>query len=399
MQHVDEGLLHALLDGELAALGSGREAEVRRHLAGCAACRTRLAEEREVRDRAGALLRRGGPVGVEVPPFEALAARRAPARRPRRVAALAWAASLVLALSAGWLARSALRPPGAAVEPLPRTASSPPAPAPSPAVPAAPGPAAEPVPERTPEPEPTVEPAPRARVAAREPGSAPAAAAPSAAKAQAARPSAPPPGDPLGMVVPDRPAAAAPPAPPPPPPPSPVPAVAATEAPVPGDVPGRAERAPALALAREADSARRRRASADAPESFAPEGLVVTGAGATSRDSTAPGADAWSRVAMGEARRRLGLTPLRVPGLRVESLEAGWHRGREAVRVRQALGPDSVLSLVQVRGVPETADWAAEPPVEQEGHARLLRRVGGLVVTASAPLPADSLARLLDRLR
>ncbi|MET0398640.1 MAG: zf-HC2 domain-containing protein, partial [Longimicrobiaceae bacterium] len=117
MQHVDEGLLHAWLDGERAALGSARAEEIRRHLDGCAECRTRLGEARDLRDRADALLRGGGPVGVEIPPFESLAGR-APARRSR-TRMLAWAASLVLAVGAGWLARGAPDPG----EPSARTAA------------------------------------------------------------------------------------------------------------------------------------------------------------------------------------------------------------------------------------------------------------------------------------
>ncbi|HEU0078673.1 MAG TPA: hypothetical protein VFQ76_13560, partial [Longimicrobiaceae bacterium] len=80
--------------------------------------------------------------------------------------------------------------------------------------------------------------------------------------------------------------------------------------------------------------------------------------------------------------------------------------GRAAVRVRQRLGGGALLSLVQVpartREGGELGDSAAVPDARDEApadHARLVRQAGGLVVTGSAPLPADSLARLLERLR
>jgi hypothetical protein len=110
MQHLDEGTLNALLDGELP------RAEVEAfqlHLSGCGDCRERLAEARRLRDEAMEL------VGVlDRPP----AATRAPsssgpvapesrsggaggrwAGRGSWTTGLAWAASLVLALTGGYL--------------------------------------------------------------------------------------------------------------------------------------------------------------------------------------------------------------------------------------------------------------------------------------------------------
>jgi anti-sigma factor RsiW len=53
MSHVDEGALHAYLDGELPpAERAGLEA----HLAQCSACKTLLTEERALLERASALL-------------------------------------------------------------------------------------------------------------------------------------------------------------------------------------------------------------------------------------------------------------------------------------------------------------------------------------------------------
>jgi anti-sigma factor RsiW len=116
MQHVDEGLLHAYLDGELD-VGSPADAEqVESHLAGCAVCRARLAEAQGLRARAHEILRVGTDAPRSAPHFDALLARAAvrPAG-PRRTVdhrrtlhrqgvALGWAASLVIALFAGWFA-------------------------------------------------------------------------------------------------------------------------------------------------------------------------------------------------------------------------------------------------------------------------------------------------------
>src|ERR671923_128330 len=53
MSHADDGTLHAYLDGELSALEAAR---LEAHLAECAPCRARLAEERDVLNRASRIL-------------------------------------------------------------------------------------------------------------------------------------------------------------------------------------------------------------------------------------------------------------------------------------------------------------------------------------------------------
>jgi hypothetical protein len=115
MPHITEGLLHAYLDGAVGALTPAGEApdgptvaDVEAHLQACADCRARLEAERAVRAAAGLVLADAGG-SVEVPPFDALlpdmAMRGAPRRR-RTWLPLAWAASLFLALGAGWWAAS-----------------------------------------------------------------------------------------------------------------------------------------------------------------------------------------------------------------------------------------------------------------------------------------------------
>jgi hypothetical protein len=99
MSHVDEGTLHAYLDGELAPVERER---VDTHLKGCPACQARLAEERAIIERASRLLGMATPPERAMPPLSQL--RRPPViwrlRRP-----LAWAATLILAVGLGWYAR------------------------------------------------------------------------------------------------------------------------------------------------------------------------------------------------------------------------------------------------------------------------------------------------------
>lgn len=101
MSHVDEGTIHAYLDGALPPVEVGRIAQ---HLAGCEQCRTRVAEERALIERASSLLALAVPGTRErpAPPLHALRHRRSPwsVRLP-----LAWAATVVLALGLGWFVR------------------------------------------------------------------------------------------------------------------------------------------------------------------------------------------------------------------------------------------------------------------------------------------------------
>ncbi|MGH7548789.1 MAG: anti-sigma factor family protein [Gemmatimonadales bacterium] len=98
MSHVDDGTLHAYLDGELAPA----EAQgVAAHVAQCPACRTRLDEERALIARADQLLGLAAPPDRQVPPFRAGDAKP-PARLWWRVRLpVAWAATVVLALGVG----------------------------------------------------------------------------------------------------------------------------------------------------------------------------------------------------------------------------------------------------------------------------------------------------------
>jgi hypothetical protein len=116
MPHLDDGTLSAYLDGALdaleaaAALPAGMTAgDVEAHLRACTDCRSRLAAERASRDGAHAVLADAVPRTVELPPFEMIGGAAEPAARRRRLLPLAWAASVVVALGAGWAAGVLLR--------------------------------------------------------------------------------------------------------------------------------------------------------------------------------------------------------------------------------------------------------------------------------------------------
>jgi hypothetical protein len=144
MQHVDEGTLHAYLDGALAALAaegalppgvtrSGIEA----HFRACADCSALLEAERRVRDGARNVLL-DASVTVDAPPFEMVARRGAAAAGSaalpvRRTLPLAWAASVLIAVGAGWWGSAALRQTPPDPSPAPSQAAfKPDAPAPVP---------------------------------------------------------------------------------------------------------------------------------------------------------------------------------------------------------------------------------------------------------------------------
>jgi hypothetical protein len=95
MSHVDDGALHAYLDGELPP---AERARLEAHVAECAACRTRLEEERALVERASGLLGLAQPPERAAPPLHQLQRRRGWRLR----VPIAWAASVVLAVGLGY---------------------------------------------------------------------------------------------------------------------------------------------------------------------------------------------------------------------------------------------------------------------------------------------------------
>jgi anti-sigma factor RsiW len=109
MSHVDEGALHAYLDGALDELPPSEAEAVRRHLEECAECMARLETERSVRLDAHAILGMAAP-DVELPSLEELRAYVKRTRPPApatagRLYRLGWAASIMIAVGAGWMIR------------------------------------------------------------------------------------------------------------------------------------------------------------------------------------------------------------------------------------------------------------------------------------------------------
>lgn len=138
MSHVDEGRLHAFLDGALSAADPADAERVELHLAACADCRAKLDDAARLRDEAAALLGVAQPRAFAMPSFDAIRARAdeiaaaeaadesdgagAESRgdagplstrsgRNRRALfaspfnGFAWAATIVLAVGLGWLLR------------------------------------------------------------------------------------------------------------------------------------------------------------------------------------------------------------------------------------------------------------------------------------------------------
>lgn len=101
MRHIPEEELHAYLD---QALSRSQCVEIESHLAECFACRGRRDGIAALRDRTTALLATLTPGRAVTPPFELIEARRAAAavRRHERMRRAAWAASLIVAVGAGW---------------------------------------------------------------------------------------------------------------------------------------------------------------------------------------------------------------------------------------------------------------------------------------------------------
>lgn len=122
MSHVDEGALHAYLDGALDEYPAHEARRVREHLELCAECATRLETERLLRQDASEILGLAIP-NVEAPSFEELrayvkATRPATSPKALRLYRLGWAASIMVALGVGWMVRDGqLEAPAASSSP------------------------------------------------------------------------------------------------------------------------------------------------------------------------------------------------------------------------------------------------------------------------------------------
>ncbi len=96
MSHLDEGVLHGVLDGEIPARDL---AEIQKHLAECSECQARFAEAREFRDESLAMIERLDPAPVAAAIVTNIAKGT---RRPRWRIPTAWAATIIGAVGIGY---------------------------------------------------------------------------------------------------------------------------------------------------------------------------------------------------------------------------------------------------------------------------------------------------------
>jgi hypothetical protein len=465
MRHVDEGRLHAWLDGELPEEGPDGARALEAHIESCAVCRARAEEEEQIRDAASAILGGADPGEIAAPrmiprPVPAAPVSGHPRGRGRWWISIGWAASVLLAVGIGWMARPG-SPERVAIDvppPAPSRTQGPPVPVPG----AVQAPAEEiPSPARIPDRTDAAE-APdgaAGRSVLRERSAAPPRAEPAAPSVAA------------DMSVPRPEPMPAPSLSPPPPPPPPGYALGEQPAPVAGaegvmetaakrtaasrpdsaalaravtvrgrvtDTDGRAlanavVRVPSLALATttavdgsyaltipadriEASDSLRMQASrlgmegqirsvlqgrvagttvdfALTESALALDALVVTGASGPEE------AAQWRAASREEAQRLLGRRLVTVPDLPVTGIELRQVDGRVVVRVWQRLPDGDALSLEQQRASrPAARARGPAEPGKAPGESRVTVRKGGLIVDASAPLPADSLRALLEPL-
>ena len=132
MSHINKGDVHAYLDGALGAYPEEAARHVREHLDACRECAQLLESERRLRQEASAILAASAQEPVELDPLEKLLARaaepdgqerakgaessersgRARTALGSRLYSLRWAATIVVSLGAGWMARELTGPAG-----------------------------------------------------------------------------------------------------------------------------------------------------------------------------------------------------------------------------------------------------------------------------------------------
>jgi hypothetical protein len=387
MQHLDEGSLQAWLDGARSGLDPSRLSRIERHLAACDACSARADALARSSFRAHALLALGRDQYAPRVPYEDVAKRahgsRSHARTHARRIPATWAASVVAALALGWGSNDLYRA-GGSVDAETRAGAPFAAPA-----------------------------APPARAARGTPDAAALSGAPSAGASGAASASvadAAVAGPASGLVVrgfvEDEGG-------------RPIPAaqvfVAQLDVGVLTQPDGRYD----LRLPAERDSFEvtvqrigfRQQARAisggegdyvDADfrlreEALALDEIVVTGEGATPRTTTRATPFAWRPLSSIAAEGYVGSALWMLPGLDVLTVEVAYGDNANethVARVRQRLGGDLTLTLIQGRTDGRRARW----PIQSTGAVLSTWR-GEMLITATAPVSADSLGVLLAQLR
>lgn len=104
MPHLDPGLIHELVDGEVASVDLP---PIQAHLATCNECRTQLEAARRYTADADRLIEALDGDAADV----TAVAVPAPQTRPRSMHNLAWAASVIVAVGVGYAARGTVPPP------------------------------------------------------------------------------------------------------------------------------------------------------------------------------------------------------------------------------------------------------------------------------------------------
>lgn len=338
MSHVDEGTLHAYLDGELP---STERAALEAHVAECATCRASLVDERALRERASAVLGAARPLERPAPPLDQL--RRTPRRSLWHVRpSLAWAASIILALGIGYVLRN----------PSVDVATTPPA-------------------------QPTTVATDRVAPAQSTPREERALDTRSTqARAQRQRRAA-------ALAVKER---------------GRVGQQAAEPSDVAATVPaaGSANSAAAPVPSRVNDSLVRERL-----KTMRLEAVVVTGAGApavASRDR--PSTTGWTTISRTAARSLLGADPVGLPGLATRAIRRG-PGPAGVVMVEQALDSTTVIQIIESAASANAfGDSSVRGGARAyERSDRLARFVGRLRVEITGPVSVDSLNHLLEQVR
>ena len=117
MSHIDEGQIHAYLDRQLEFAEAEARERLEAHVSECAQCAALVEQERSFHGRAAAVLQQSEPELVEAPAFDDIVARAtdrstsASVKRLNRTRSLAWAASIVVAVTVGWYARFSVSGP------------------------------------------------------------------------------------------------------------------------------------------------------------------------------------------------------------------------------------------------------------------------------------------------
>jgi hypothetical protein len=392
MSHVDEGRLSEYLDRRIE--GSSDRGEIERHLAECAECRERLEEVRAIRERAAHLLSVATPAQVAMPQFAEIEARARARRAPqrvlamRRLTALGWAATIVLAVGVGWLARGSFGFGGSQSEPLANRATA--AAAETAKAAGQDSPVSTDAAGRAPEGGAAFsQTAPAPQVAeAVERDAAPAAAARQAPNLAAA--------------------------------PAPEPRRAEPQVPALGNVAER-EQPAAAAKVEAAEGIRTRQAVAgvvaaaeERPDALGRGDVVVDSAAneLLERADEALRAKSWTGTTAQDAARHLGGPLHTVDGLPIESIRIGHVDGAPAVTVVQILPGGEQLEIVQWRSgdvesreeqlrMAEEAARAQAPAAPTAGVRRseLVATRDGLVLVIRAAIASDSLAVLAGSVR